>query len=213
MTTNPSTETVSLYQRLLGDAWHALPDVLKRVHGTDAQVAAIGAMDVTLGRFIGAGLVRWALRMPRTEGRVPVELRVRRNGQGEEWDRRIGGWRFRTEQWAENGLMAETFGPLLFLASVSSDQESVSHVSRRMLLCALGTALARAAPARDPHVGSRSSSSASAPDARWTWTCASKRPSGNCWSPTTERFSPLPRGERVRVRVNRWGNGDWSAEA
>ena len=76
--------------------------------------------------------------MPRTEGRVPVELRVRREGEREEWDRRIGGWRFRTEQWGENGLMAETFGPLLFLASVSSDQESVSHVSRRMLLCALG---------------------------------------------------------------------------
>ena len=69
---------------------------------------------------------------------MPVELRVRREGQGEEWDRRIGGWRFRTEQWAENGLMAETFGPLLFLASVSSDQESVSHVSRRMLLYSLG---------------------------------------------------------------------------
>ncbi len=138
MATDSSTETVSLYQRLLGDAWHALPDVLKRVHGSDAQLTASGEMDVTLGRFIGAGLVRWALRMPRTEGRVPVELRVRRNGLGEEWDRRIGGWRFRTEQWAENGLMAETFGPLLFLASVSSDQKSVSHVSRRMLLCALG---------------------------------------------------------------------------
>ena len=34
--------------------------------------------------------------------------------------------------------MAETFGPLLFLASVSSDEDSVAHVSRRMLLCALG---------------------------------------------------------------------------
>ena len=138
MTTGASTETVSLYQRLLGDAWHALPGVLKRVHGTDAQLAASGEMDVTLGRFIGAGLVRWALRMPRTEGHVPVELHVRREGEREEWDRRIGGWRFRTEQWAENGLMAETFGPLLFLASVSSDAVSVSHVSRRMLLCALG---------------------------------------------------------------------------
>ena len=137
MTTNPSTETVSLYQRLLGDAWHALPDVLKRVHGSDAQLTASGEMDITVGRFIGAGLVRWALRMPRTEGRMPVELHVRREGEREEWDRRIGGWRFRTEQWAEKGLMAETFGPLLFLASVSSDENSVAHVSHRMLLCAL----------------------------------------------------------------------------
>ena len=137
MTTDAPISAQGLYQRLLGDACHALLDVLRQVHGRDAHLAASGEMDVTVGRFVGAGLVRWALRMPRTEGRVPVELRVRREGEREEWDRRIGGWRFRTEQWAENGLMAETFGPLLFLASVSSDQESVSHVSRRMLLCAL----------------------------------------------------------------------------
>ena len=141
MATDTPTETVSLYPHLLGDAWHALPDVLKRVHGTDAQTTASGEMDVTLGRFIGASLVRWALRMPRTEGRVPVELHVRREGEREEWDRRIGGWRFRTEQWAEDGLMAETFGPLLFLANVSSDDDSVAHVSHRMLLCALGRRL------------------------------------------------------------------------
>ena len=32
--------TPALYHHLLGDAWHALPDVLKQVHGTDAQFAA-----------------------------------------------------------------------------------------------------------------------------------------------------------------------------
>ena len=138
MTADAPTSTQDLYPHLLGDAWHALPDVLKRVHGSDAQLTASGEMDITVGRFIGAGLVRWALRMPRTEGRVPVELHVRREGEREEWDRRIGAWRFRTEQWAENGLLAETFGPLLFLAGVSSDEDSVSHVSRRMLLRALG---------------------------------------------------------------------------
>ena len=45
--------TPTLYQRLLGDAWHALPDVLRQVHGTDAQFAASGEMDVTLGCFSG----------------------------------------------------------------------------------------------------------------------------------------------------------------
>ena len=61
----------TLYHLLLGDAWHALPDVLRQVHGTDAQFAARGEMDVTIGRFIGAGLVR-------------------REGEHEHWDRRIG---------------------------------------------------------------------------------------------------------------------------
>lgn len=130
--------TPSLYQRLLGDAWHALPDVLRRLHGTDTQVAANGEMDVTLGRFIGAGLVRWALRMPRTEERVPVELRVRREGEREHWDRRIGGWRFLTEQWAEGSLLIERYGSLLFPMAVTSDSESLTHWSDRMLLRALG---------------------------------------------------------------------------
>ena len=59
----------ALYQRLLSDAWHALPDALKQVHGTDAQVTASGSMDVTLGRFVGAELVRWVLRtVGRTRG-------------------------------------------------------------------------------------------------------------------------------------------------
>ena len=138
MPPTPSTETVNLYQHLLGDAWHALPDVLKEVHGTDAQFAARGEMDVTLGRFIGAGLVRWALRMPRTEGRVPVELHVRRHGEREHWDRRIGAWPFRTEQRAGDGLLVERFGSLDFPMTVTSDDESLTHWSDRMLLCALG---------------------------------------------------------------------------
>ena len=138
MATNPHTETVNLYQRLLGDAWHALPDVLKLVHGTDAQFAARGEMDVTLGRFIGAGLVRWALRMPRKEERVPVELRVHREGDREHWERRIGAWRFPTEQRAEDGLLVERYDSLDFPMAVSSDNESLTRWSDRMLLCVLG---------------------------------------------------------------------------
>ena len=138
MATNPHTETVNLYQRLLGDAWHALPDVLRQVHGTDTQVAASGAMDVTLGRFIGAGLVRWVLRMPRKEGRVPVELHVRREGERERWERLIGAWRFPTEQWAEDGLVVERYCSLDFPMTVTSDSESLTSRSDRMLLCVLG---------------------------------------------------------------------------
>ncbi len=130
--------TPALYHRLLGDAWHGLPDVLKQVHGTDTQFAASGWMDVTLGRFVGAGLVRWALRMPRTEGRVAVELHVRRESRQEHWDRRIGDWRFPTEQWAEDGLLIERYGSLDFPMTVTSDSESLTHWSDRMLLRALG---------------------------------------------------------------------------
>lgn len=129
---------MNLYQSLLGDAWHDLPGVLERVHGTDPQVTASGHLDVTLGRFFGAGLVRWALRMPRKEERAPVELHVRRDGEREHWDRRIGAWPFRTEQWAEGGLLMERYGSLLFPMTVSSDTESLTHWSDRMLLRALG---------------------------------------------------------------------------
>ena len=130
--------TSTLYQRLLGDAWHALPTVLRQVHGTDAEVSLSGWMDVTLGRFIGAGFVRLALRMPRAEGRVPVELHVRRQGEHERWERRIGAWHFPTEQWTEHGLLIERYGSLLFPTDVSSDTESLTHRSDRMLLRVLG---------------------------------------------------------------------------
>ena len=45
--------TPTLYHRLLSDAWHALPDVQKYAHGTDAQFTTSDWMDVTLGRFSG----------------------------------------------------------------------------------------------------------------------------------------------------------------
>ena len=141
-----AVDEVGLYERLLGESWGSLPDVLQRAHGRDAQIISIGEMDVTLGRFRGAGLIRWALRMPPTEGRMPVELRVTRtgqrehsqSGQREHWDRRIGPWRLRTEQWAEDGLMAERYGPLLFLMAVSSVDDALTLSSGKMMLSVRG---------------------------------------------------------------------------
>ena len=133
-----AVDEVGLYERLLGESWGSLPDVLQRTHGRDTQIVAIGEMDVTLGRFRGAGLIRWALRMPPKEGRMPVELRVTRTGQRERWDRRIGPWRLRTEQWTEDGLMAERYGPLLFLMTVSSADDALTLSPGKMMLSVRG---------------------------------------------------------------------------
>lgn len=203
--------TTGLYHLLLGDSWNALPDVLKQVHGTDAQVAASGEMDVTLGRFIGAGLVRRVLRMPRTEGRVPVELRVHRDGEREHWDRRIGAWRFRTEQWAEDGLLAERFGSLVFPMAVSSDAESLTHSSNRMLFPALGRrwSVPRWLSIRTWGTERRSASGPGAMDVSvrietpWGWLLVG-------YDGTLQAPDPLSlQGERDGVRVL----GDRSAEA
>ena len=56
----------------------------------------------------------------------------------EHWERRIGDWRFPTEQWAEDGLLIERYGSLDFPMTVTSDSESLTHWSDRMLLRALG---------------------------------------------------------------------------
>ncbi len=129
---------VGLYELLLGESWGLLPEVLRRVHGRDTQVVAVGEMDVTLGRSMGAGLIRRALRMPTTEGRMPVELRVTRSGQREHWDRRIGPWRLRTEQWAEDGLIIESYGPLLFPMVAAADEDALTLSSAKMMLSVRG---------------------------------------------------------------------------
>ena len=141
-----AVDEVGLYERLLGESWGSLPDVLQRAHGRDTQTVSVGEMDVTLGRFRGAGLIRWVLRMPPKEGRMPVELRVTRtgqrqhsqSGQREHWDRRIGPWRLRTEQWAEGDFLAERYGPLLFLMAVSSADDALTLSSGKMMLSVRG---------------------------------------------------------------------------
>ena len=132
---------VGLYELLLGESWASLPGVLRRVHGTDAQVTAVGEMDVMLGRSMGAGLIRRALRMPTTEGRMPVELRVTRSGRRENWDRRIGPWRLSTEQWAEDGLIVESYGPFLFPMVAAADEDTLALTSSQMMLSVRGRRL------------------------------------------------------------------------
>ena len=132
---------VGLYELLLGESWASLPGVLRRVHGTDAQVTAVGEMDVMLGRSMGAGLIRRALRMPTTEGRMPVELRVTRSGRRENWDRRIGPWRLSTEQWVEGGLIVESYGPFLFPMVAAADEDTLALTSSQMMLSVRGRRL------------------------------------------------------------------------
>lgn len=121
----------SLYRRILGPRFDALPEVLKRFHGGADGGRARGTLQVERG----AGLVRNALAsmlgLPPAGQDVPVRLEVRVEGDRERWLRDFPGRRLRSVQWAEGALLMEAFGLTSFSSAVVVDGASLRYEFRR----------------------------------------------------------------------------------
>jgi Domain of unknown function (DUF4166) len=102
---------VSLYRRILGEAFDALPPVLRRFHDQESGGSASGAFCVIHGKgWLARRLARLG-RLPEPGSAVPVRLRVVTEGPRERWVREVGGRRLETLQWDRQGLLVEAAGP------------------------------------------------------------------------------------------------------
>ncbi len=104
----------SLYRRILGDRFDALPAVLRRFHDAEGGGRARGTFRVERAPGRLRNGVASMLGMPRAGTDVPVRLQVVAEGDRERWIRDFDGHRVETVQWARGESLMEAMGPIRF---------------------------------------------------------------------------------------------------
>jgi hypothetical protein len=135
---DPETATQPLYQRLLGDAWHALPAPLRAMHHLASPQVAAGQADVLRGSGPLARLVAFVVGFPAAGQKVPVQVAFTPGADGECWTRTFAGRSFTSFQSAGRGasahLLRERFGPLTFDLALLVEGAKLRLVVRRWSL-------------------------------------------------------------------------------
>jgi hypothetical protein len=129
--------SLPLYRRILGERFEALPEVLRRFHGSPSGGRARGTFQVERA----AGRLRNALTsllgLPESGTSVPVSLDVAVDGQRERWCRTFGERRLVTLQWAKGDLLMESFGPVAFSSVLLLDGQRLLYEFRRAWLAGI----------------------------------------------------------------------------
>jgi hypothetical protein len=121
----------SLYRRILGSRFEALPAVLRRFHDAGGGGRARGTFRIERGPgWLRDGLAS-LVGLPRAGSDVPVRLRVVAEGDRERWIRDFDGHRVVTVQWARGDLLMERSGPVCFACALVLDGSRLRYEFRR----------------------------------------------------------------------------------
>jgi hypothetical protein len=127
----------SLYRRILGPRFDALPEVLHRFHDAPGGGRARGTFTVERAPgWLRNGLAT-LLGLPQAAAEVPVRLEVVLEGDREHWVRHFGDRRVETVQWASAGLLMERFGPVSFSSALVLDGSCLRYQFARAWYLAL----------------------------------------------------------------------------
>lgn len=109
-----------LYERVLGEAFQALPAKLREMHDVSGDRGAVGSAEVSRGRNPVARAVASLMRFP-PEGTHDLHVRFEERDGTETWTRDFAGRVFTSRLAAEGGRLTERFGPLRFVFDLSAD--------------------------------------------------------------------------------------------
>jgi hypothetical protein len=110
-----------LYRRALGEAFETLPPELQELHADTGTHVFEGEVEVMHGGPVARPFARLA-GYPARSGRMPMRLTIRRDADGETWDRSFDGHGTRSTQWlAGPGMIAERIGPATLLLRPFAD--------------------------------------------------------------------------------------------
>ena len=111
------TRDVPLYRRLLGSAWHVLPEPIRLIHGATATKSAGGRAQVVGAANWAGRLVARVFGFPAEADAVFVRVTFERANGVETWRREFGAQRLTSVQYAGKGryegLLCERFGPVV----------------------------------------------------------------------------------------------------
>jgi len=130
---------VPLYRTILGDAWHALPQAVRDLHGSVATSTVVGRATVARGGGALARVVAMLFGFPPAAEDVELKVTFKRANGVETWERQFGSHRLASVQFAGRGryegLLCERFGPFTFgLALVVRDRRLELVVRRWSVL-------------------------------------------------------------------------------
>ena len=128
-------DSMSLYKRILGDAWDRLPAPLAGLHNiTSKELKAEGIARIETGKHPFARLLAALYGFPRAGEQVPVRVVFRRMDDGELWERDFAGRKFSTFQYEGRGyadkLVLEKFGPVTFWMALVLKEGRLHSVTR-----------------------------------------------------------------------------------
>ncbi|MBI3822271.1 MAG: DUF4166 domain-containing protein [Planctomycetes bacterium] len=102
-------ESVGLYAQVLGDRWHELAEIVRRLHTPGTVVRAAGIFSVRRGNRL-ARVIASIMGLPAECDAVDVQLTVTPTGTREEWRRLFGAKPFVSLQWLDAGKLFERIG-------------------------------------------------------------------------------------------------------
>jgi hypothetical protein len=124
----------SLYERLLGAAWHELPAEIRDMHAWHGQAEARGMAAVERGTGVLARFAAKLVDFPAAATQVPVTVRFTARDGVETWTRTFGDDEFSSVQFAGKGraaqLLCEGFGLLTFAMALVVADGRLSLVPR-----------------------------------------------------------------------------------
>jgi hypothetical protein len=123
-----------LFQRVLGRAWHDLPESIRAFHAREGAHAWEGIASVERGRGLLARAAAALFRFPRAAASVPLRVEIVPRGERKVWRRRFAGRSFTSVLGAGRGrferLMVERFGPFAFGVALVRDGNTLRYVVR-----------------------------------------------------------------------------------
>lgn len=103
-----------LFERLMGEAFAALPPAVAGLHAAGRAGAWRGSADVERGRHPLSRWVGWLARLPSAGAEQPLSVTFERDQTSEVWRRDFNGSLLVTRLLDQNGLLVERLWPLAF---------------------------------------------------------------------------------------------------
>jgi hypothetical protein len=115
---NINDTELTLYQKLLDQAWYKLPQSLQRMHAYKTVTKVAGFAKVESGTSIASRFIAMLFRFPQAGEEVPVQVVFQPKATGELWTRTFIDKSFSSWQTEGHGrsdkLLNERFGPFTF---------------------------------------------------------------------------------------------------
>ncbi len=124
-----------LFQRVLGAEFDTLPPAMRALHSVRDSRTFAGVAEIFRGSHWLVPLLAWATRLPPIALRVPVEVELVVDRDGERWNRNFGGHRMPSRLFLRGRSLAERLGAMSFEFELQVlDREIRWRVRRARLL-------------------------------------------------------------------------------
>jgi hypothetical protein len=115
----------SLFRRLIGDGFEALPVQLRAVHDGPALRTYAGRCHVERGTGLLSRLCGAVASLPPAADVVPIRVSIESHARGETWTRDFGGRTMRSTMTERGGLLEERLGPTVFRFALLAGSDAI----------------------------------------------------------------------------------------